>query len=1289
MQKAIHQTVHQKMKMLALFIAAALILTLIFPLWPGEDESGVYASAGPLDPSTLDVRKDDETGSGELFWFTVESKASSSWNPADLTGTGITIKIKEDGVNESDPAKWKDYAAYYAEHYADMPSYLGVFEPEYGRIALTHGMTVRIEGLTPGTYRVREWNMGYETECFVCEEWRDSNDIGGIFCPGAESTVGHAHGNSTNKDAEGFTLVPGLITRVCFHNKPMLFGDGFLVDGSFNKYIEADSLPSYAKFTFSSRVLDEYSNPHPYAGDVFIWISDYEYPNDFNEVYFEIYGLRTFSTYRIEITENYPPNGWYSPSPPLILLVKTNGEYAVLDWAGGEGGNGITNVYSPTPMDFTLTGTKETNYGWPQPEFHFTAFCNETMESAYGVNNPYTGEIAFSPRFRFSSAGDYTIEVSESGTAPDGWTMDSPKTIRVKISDEDGELVAEQEDDLVFMNHKSPPGSLTIKKDLDGAYAVWGVGEDTEFHGRVKVVSGSDDAGNDLQGHYLSFSGPAADPGAYVYTYTGTDLSGGSVFTFSMDKKAVVDDVPAGWICEAEEIEGANYSADSTGPATILSAANAEISVTNQFWAHDTGVLTIHKQLDGSPGAWGVDDNMEFWARVYDENGAGGYEELLAFKSTPEAPGEYYCVGNRTTGDYLYYGQWLAEADVIDEIPFSKNQPVKLINLWSDTTYRVEEIGGGDIYTASYSLDSIDLNSTDEVTVTNTYDSYDHATAELIIYKDFEGDFGYAGVDGSTVFQARIWDVTNGNYLVFRPDPEGQGIYAGSFWCVGNHELLSDPDLIDAYGDDWDDPAGIQNLVELGVIIDSVPFSAAKPVRLSNLWADPNEYRVEEIDGDGYPVDPDMVGYEGNNAEVNEDEIAIVTVTNIFPTVGSPEPGSLKIEKTLAGSYADRGVGAGTVFTAKVKAGAGQYLKLTGMAPDYICAGADAIGTELTFSVDSPAYITGIPAGTVCTVEENAVANCSPSYPGNGAAIAPDTLSVVTVTNTYAALTKGSIMIRKVYADSDGTAFVFTLTESGVGPVNLSAPGITVAIGGYGAAAAIDLSAGKFSLADGAELTINGLDADKTYTVTETVPRGFAAPSVTVGAGVPTTRPSASVKPSTPAAALVFTNAKRGPGNDDGRGGDDPGTTDTTDNPPATEETGTTPDGDQWEETTDPGDEERITDNTTPTEDDFPPAGGSDRDTAPNPYVAGHTVTASENGSYLELNEFGVPLGEWRWDEAQEIWVYDEYPPLEEYLPRTGGGGVHALPIILLALSFPVFLFILKRDKAQKPGHVK
>ena len=66
--------------------------------------------------------------------------------------------------------------------------------------------------------------------------------------------------------------------------------------------------------------------------------------------------------------------------------------------------------------------------------------------------------------------------------------------------------------------------------------------------------------------------------------------------------------------------------------------------------------------------------------------------------------------------------------------------------------------------------------------------------------------------------------------------------------------------------------------------------------------------------------------------------------------------------------------------------------------------------------------------------------------------------------------------------------------------------------------------------------------------------------------------------------------------------------------------------------------------------------GGRNRERPPNPTVLGNTLVPGDDGSFIEFDEDGTPLGEWRWDDDDEMWIFEEYLPLGN-LPQTGDAG--------------------------------
>jgi fimbrial isopeptide formation D2 family protein len=68
----------------------------------------------------------------------------------------------------------------------------------------------------------------------------------------------------------------------------------------------------------------------------------------------------------------------------------------------------------------------------------------------------------------------------------------------------------------------------------------------------------------------------------------------------------------------------------------------------------------------------------------------------------------------------------------------------------------------------------------------------------------------------------------------------------------------------------------------------------------------------------------------------------------------------------------------------------------------------------------------------------------------------------------------------------------------------------------------------------------------------------------------------------------------------------------------------------------------------------------------------GNSLIPGPNGGYIEIDENGVPLGEWHWDEEEERWIFDEYPPLDR-LPQTGAIAKDEWP----STGFLTVLFLL------------
>jgi hypothetical protein len=78
--------------------------------------------------------------------------------------------------------------------------------------------------------------------------------------------------------------------------------------------------------------------------------------------------------------------------------------------------------------------------------------------------------------------------------------------------------------------------------------------------------------------------------------------------------------------------------------------------------------------------------------------------------------------------------------------------------------------------------------------------------------------------------------------------------------------------------------------------------------------------------------------------------------------------------------------------------------------------------------------------------------------------------------------------------------------------------------------------------------------------------------------------------------------------------------------------------------------------------------GGGDPSTPPVANAPSHTLIPTDSGGFTEIGEDGVPLGEWIWDEAEEQWIFDEFPPLGD-LPQTRDDGISLFFFALFGLS--------------------
>ena len=95
--------------------------------------------------------------------------------------------------------------------------------------------------------------------------------------------------------------------------------------------------------------------------------------------------------------------------------------------------------------------------------------------------------------------------------------------------------------------------------------------------------------------------------------------------------------------------------------------------------------------------------------------------------------------------------------------------------------------------------------------------------------------------------------------------------------------------------------------------------------------------------------------------------------------------------------------------------------------------------------------------------------------------------------------------------------------------------------------------------------------------------------------------------------------------------------------------------------------------------------GGTNSDVPPLPHLPENTLTPDGDG-WIELDESGVPLGRWEWNNSEERWIFNEAVPLGD-LPQTGDEGVPAFVFVLLWTSVIGLGVIWGADRRKRRRH--
>ncbi|MDR3277933.1 MAG: hypothetical protein LBT12_04100 [Oscillospiraceae bacterium] len=114
---------------------------------------------------------------------------------------------------------------------------------------------------------------------------------------------------------------------------------------------------------------------------------------------------------------------------------------------------------------------------------------------------------------------------------------------------------------------------------------------------------------------------------------------------------------------------------------------------------------------------------------------------------------------------------------------------------------------------------------------------------------------------------------------------------------------------------------------------------------------------------------------------------------------------------------------------------------------------------------------------------------------------------------------------------------------------------------------------------------------------------------------------------------------------------------------------------------TEPEPPEEVTPSETPTPAEPPIVTPTPRAPETPPIVPGVTLVPEEDGSYLEFDEVGTPLGRWTQDPGTGEWIFEKFPPLGE-APETGDNGAALRMAIAVASLCGAVMIGTRKKKA-------
>ena len=424
----------------------------------------------------------------------------------------------------------------------------------------------------------------------------------------------------------------------------------------------------------------------------------------------------------------------------VAVVVTDNGKGTLstqVEYPGDATGLSFQNVYDADDARLVISGSKVLdNNGFSGPGDIKDKFTFELKDASGDVigtaQNDASGSVTFDA-ITYTAPGEYTYTITESGTV-EGVTNDSSaKTVRVKVTDEGGYLVAKTVDennspvegaDFTFTNSysaTSTTASIEVAKELVVSNGLTGPGD---IAGKYTFTLAAETAGAPLPESTtvtnVDGNGTPASFGDITFTKPGT-------YNYRITESGSVDGV-------------ANDAEAATGKlvtVTVVDNGNGTMTATT------SGTTTFTNAYAADPATLSGDTALRVTKKVVGHDASTGFTFTLAQSGNDAYQAVIAAGGSSVTTDVLADGdeQTVKFGSVTFSAPgtyhFTITEEGKDANGWtcdhrtSNVTVTVADNGKGELKATVEGNDPIVTNSYTAQPVTLTGDTAIQVTKEV------------------------------------------------------------------------------------------------------------------------------------------------------------------------------------------------------------------------------------------------------------------------------------------------------------------------------------------------------------------------------------------------------------------------------------------------------------------------------------------------------------------------------------------------------------------------------